>query len=140
VTCRAGLVHLTLPSFVTTWPAVVVASANLAYLLAGIAGLQPTGAMVGAARAAGFRSPASAAKAIPTTTTAAAGGTHPAASAAAGSSQVTTSATATVAAAVQSSPMMKPYQNRPKLSSQRGPRSPSHLREAERWFVAYGGR
>jgi hypothetical protein len=139
VTCRAGLVHLTLPSFVTTWPAVVVASANLAYLLAGIAGVQQTGAMVGAARAAGFRSPACAAKAIPTTTTAAAGGNHPAAAAAAGI-QVTTSATATVAAAVQSSPMMKAYQNLLKLSSQRGPRSPFHLREAERWFVAYGGR
>ena len=99
----------------------------------------PTGAMVGAAKAAGFRSPACAAKAIPTTTTAAAGGNHPAAAAAAGI-QVTTSATATVAAAVQLSPMMKPYQNLLKLSSQRGPRSPFHLREAERWFVAYGGR
>jgi hypothetical protein len=41
------LVHLTLPSFAATWPAVVVASATLAYLLAGSTGLQPAGSQDG---------------------------------------------------------------------------------------------
>src|SRR6266568_84200 len=66
----------------------------------------------------------------PTTATAASGGSHHAATPTVCSSQVTTRAAATVAATVQSSPMMKRYQNLPNPWSQARITVPPRLSQA----------